>query len=622
MSLIDRQMLESNLAIPARPSAGTQGKGIRLSSNLVDIKSLPLREIFQYNIKIQPQVSRHANRAVFNQAEKGYGDSKLGGFIFAYDGQNIMYSLGKLKEYKTVLEVELPPSSLGSADRKFQMIITWVSSVSIKTVNKFLDGKLSYTPYDAITALEVILRHPLVQTNIVVGRSLYNNDNAQRISGGLEVWKGYFMSIRPGAGRLLLNVDTTATTFFAPGKCIDLVSQFLHVRPGEPIKTIDDQKALQLEQLLRNLKVLPIHRPACIRPYRVLGLTSKSARERKFTFGDEVISVFVYFQRKYNLTLKEPDLPCLVVGSRERPFFLPIECCDIPPRQRFPYKLGEEQTSDLIKIASQHPDQRFDAIVRSSKLIDTYKEYFDKFQIQFGSQLVQVNARVLKTPTVFYHRDSQEPACIPAFGAWNLKGKRVETGVTIESWAVVNFAKVRDDELDAFVRELAITCTDTGVPFKAQRPPYIHAQSDIAESVKQAFEAAKKQFGRLAQFVLVVLPSTDSYLYGEVKRCSDTVIGLPTQCMQVKHLRHPDKQYCANLALKINVKCGGVNSNLDKQMPFINEKPTMVLGAHINHQCSDDGDKPSIAAVVASMDVKMVRHVAVVRVQVPRRTHC
>lgn len=619
LSIADRQALESKLNIPTRPSSGTEGRGIRLYSNFFEINSLPVGEILQYEVRIVPEVLRSMNRVIFNQAEKDYRNSKFGGFIVAYDGQNIMYSLGKLKEDKTVLEVTLPSSRPGGSDRKFQVAVTRVSSVNTESIKKFLDGKLSYTPYDAITALEVILRHPLVQTNIVVGRSLYNNDSAQRISGGLEVWKGYFMSIRPGAGRLLLNVDTTATAFYAPGPCIELASQFLHVRPGDMIKSINDQEARQLEQLFRNLKVQPTHRSTSTRRYRVLGLTKDSARNCKFDSEDGPTNVFEYFQRKYNITLREPDLPCLVVGSKERSVFLPIECCDVPSGQRFIRKLGEEQTSDMIKIANQHPDQRFDAIVRSSKLIDTNKDYLNKFQMQFGNQLVQVNARILKTPTVFYHRDSQEPDCVPALGAWNLRGKRVETGVSIESWAVVNFAKVRDDELDAFVRELALTCTETGVPFKAQRPPYVHAQREIADSVKQAFEAAKQQFGRPAQFVLVVLPSTDSYLYGEVKRYSDTFIGLPTQCMQVKHLRRPNKQYCANLALKINIKCGGVNSNLGKQMPFIHEKPTMVLGADVTHPGIGDREKPSIAAVVASMDIKLSRYAAAVRVQDSRQ---
>ena len=530
-----------------------------------------------------------------------------------------MYSCGKLKEDKTVLEVSLPSSRPNGTDRTFQVTLTRVSSVNTETIKKFLDGKLSYTPYDVISALEVILRHPLVQSNIVVGRSLYNGENSQRISGGLEVWKGYFMSIRPGAGRLLLNVDTTVTAFYAPGKCIELVSQFLRVRPGDMIKSVNEQETRQLEQLFRNLKVLPTHRPGSTRRYRVIGLTRDPARECKFESEEGPTNVFAYFQKKYNIVLKEPDLPCFVVGSKERSVFLPIECCDIPAGQRFLRKLGEEQTSDMIKIANQHPDQRFDAIIRSSKLVDANKEYLDKFQIQFGNQLVQINARILKAPTVFYHRDSQEPDCTPVFGAWGLTDKKVAVSAPIESWAIVSFENVHRDQLGTFLHMFGTTCISLGISCTTQRVPHVHAQDDIEESLKQACECAKRQFGRPAQLILVILPSTDSCLYGEVKRCSDTVLGLPTQCMQAEHIVCPDKRYCANLALKINVKCGGVNSNLGKQMHFISEEPTMVLGADVTHPGIGDKEKPSIAAVVASMDIQLSRYATAIRVQDSRQ---
>ena len=44
MSLADRQALESKLNIPTRPSAGVEGKGIRLYSNFFEINSLPVGE--------------------------------------------------------------------------------------------------------------------------------------------------------------------------------------------------------------------------------------------------------------------------------------------------------------------------------------------------------------------------------------------------------------------------------------------------------------------------------------------------------------------------------------------------------------------------------------------------
>ena len=51
-----------------------------------------------------------------------------------------------------------------------------------------------------------------------------------------------------------------------------------------------------------------------------------------------------------------------------------------------------------------------------------------------------------------------------------------------------------------------------------------------------------------------MLPSAEAFTYGQARLCSDTKLNIPSQCMQLKHARRPNKQYCANLCLKINLK--------------------------------------------------------------------
>ena len=48
----------------------------------------------------------------------------------------------------------------------------------------------------------------------------------------------------------------------------------------------------------------------------------------------------------------------------------------------------------------------------------------------------------------------------------------------------------------------------------------------------------------------------------EVKRVGDTVLGMATQCVQVKNVQKTTPQTLSNLCLKINVKLGGVNNIL------------------------------------------------------------
>jgi hypothetical protein len=61
-------------------------------------------------------------------------------------------------------------------------------------------------------------------------------------------------------------------------------------------------------------------------------------------------------------------------------------------------------------------------------------------------------------------------------------------------------------------------------------------------------------------------------------------MGVMTQCMLAKHLFTPKVTYCANLALKINVKLGGTNSHCDpsSELPVLGAKvPTMIFGADV-----------------------------------------
>lgn len=129
-----------------------------------------------------------------------------------------------------------------------------------------------------------------------------------------------------------------------------------------------------------------------------------------------------------------------------------------------------------------------------------------------------------------------------------------------------------------------------------------------------AFRYLKQHFTGL-QLVCVVLPGKTP-VYAEVKRVGDTVLGIATQCVQAKNVIKTTPQTLSNLCLKMNVKLGGVNSILLPAVrPRIFNEPVIFLGADITHPPAGDSRKPSIAAVVASMDAHPSRYAATVRVQ-------
>ena len=101
----------------------------------------------------------------------------------------------------------------------------------------------------------------------------------------------------------------------------------------------------------------------------------------------------------------------------------------------------------------------------------------------------------------------------------------------------------------------------------------------------------------------------------------DTLIGLATQCVQSKNVNKTSPQTLSNLCLKINVKLGGVNNILvPSQRPIsVFREPVIFIGADVTHPPAGDKTKPSIAAVVASMDAHPSRYAATVRVQLHRQ---
>ena len=93
--------------------------------------------------------------------------------------------------------------------------------------------------------------------------------------------------------------------------------------------------------------------------------------------------------------------------------------------------------------------------------------------------------------------------------------------------------------------------------------------------------------------------------YSEVKRVGDTELGVMTQvlCGQtcIKALRNTATML--NLLLKINTKCGGQNVSIPTRIrsPIMNE-PVIVMGADVTHPAAGEVTRPSIAAIVGSLD--------------------
>ncbi|GBG79569.1 hypothetical protein CBR_g29716 [Chara braunii] len=70
------------------------------------------------------------------------------------------------------------------------------------------------------------------------------------------------------------------------------------------------------------------------------------------------MNVTEYYQERHNLRLMGHALPCVDVGKRGRPTYIPIELCSILPMQPFKGKLAPDQVSSQITFTCLFPPQR------------------------------------------------------------------------------------------------------------------------------------------------------------------------------------------------------------------------------------------------------------------------
>ncbi|KAL7980537.1 hypothetical protein Chor_001691 [Crotalus horridus] len=365
---------------------------------------------------------------------------------------------------------------------------------------------------------------------------------------------------------ILEGFRVSATAFYKAQPVIEFMCEVLDIRNiDEQPKPLTDSQRVRFTKEIKGLKVEVTH---CGQMKRKFPLQLESGQTVECTVAQ-------YFKQKYNLQLKYPHLPCLQVGQEQKHTYLPLERCI--------KKLTDNQTSTMIKATARSAPDRQEEISRL------------EFGIKVKDDMTEVTGRVLPAPILQYG----------GRGVWDMRGKQFYNGIEIKVWAIANFT----DQLRKISK-------DAGMPIQGQ--PCFCKYAQGADSVEPMFRHLKNTYSGL-QLIIVILPGKTP-VYAEVKRVGDTLLGMATQCVQVKNVVKTSPQTLSNLCLKINVKLGGINNILvPHQRSAVFQQPVIFLGADVTHPPAGDGKKPSITAVVGSMDAHPSRYCATVRVQRPRQ---
>lgn len=272
-----------------------------------------------------------------------------------------------------------------------------------------------------------------------------------------------------------------------------------------------------------------------------------------------------------------------------------------------------------------------------------------KFGIKVDPNMLTVHGRILNAPKLLY--DQKYEAVRPHWGKWSLaeqkwnpaeekastKARPFARGAKIPNWNCLIFNAGKSHAIGQtsaikLLKDFRLMLMNYGLelgPVEEDTPQFCQLdaadlQTKNGKNLHQAIENALRPLFKegVSKFLYVILPSDNVLLYDLIKLKLDFGLGIPNVCsISTKMMREKGQaQYFANVALKFNLKAGGINHYLDPIDLKPLDKGTIVFGIDVTHPSPGSHEKtPSIAGVVASIDDKFCQYPASIRTQTGRQ---
>ncbi|KAJ6539414.1 argonaute-like protein [Mycena capillaripes] len=623
-----------------RPDFSSGGQPVNIFVNSFET-TVPSSIIHHYDVVISPSEKTLPARMTMDLIRRLQFD--VAPQIFTprcvYDGRKNIFSIHKLRfdtgsqEFDVTL-ADASSSTTGKGPKVYKIKLTHVAEINPEVLQRFIAGDQSHdnTVLTAITALNVVIRmEPTLNYPFNV-RSFFTNRETKDIGAGLELWRGYFQSIRPAMGKMLINVDISTGTMYKHGPLLRLCLEYIGKNDPNalsPKRGFPDRERLRLQRFISGIRVLTTHAgpngevqtPRVIKKLSTAGASSLTFQMRE----GQTMTVADYFQSTQNKPLQFPDVICCEVGSGA---LIPLELCVVPPGQLMRKQVPPEKTKDVLDFATKKPLDRLKSITNGLGVL-AYGQ--SEYVRQFGMSVkatgpLQVQARVLKPPMLKYGPGSRQLTITPRDGAWNMVDKKFFKPVAIDRWVVVIYEQQRrfnEGAANDMINGLCGSCRDVGI--KLAPTPFIfweNGQGRIADQLKAAGAACAAKAGKGPNLIVVILPEGGNDIYTSVKHFGDITMGVATQCLKSSKCFRAKPQYYANVCLKINVKLGGINTIPDPSSVSVltdPHNPTIVMGADVIHPAPGSDGRPSFTALVANVDSDTAKYIAASRVQTSRQ---
>ncbi|KAI9762388.1 MAG: hypothetical protein M1835_008038 [Candelina submexicana] len=660
--------------MPRRPGYGKDGRAVILRSNHFSIAVPdPKFQLYEYEVKIHPEPKalrkwKRVFELLIDHAEF-LADIRP---AVASNNKSILISTKRLPlqndrgEFQIAYfeEADLtPPVPSPGENLKPDQVLTYkINLTRSLLLQQLIDSlkpaglaqNVDKDPFLQILNIAMTRRQgrdPGVTTMAKTNKFFpINTGFSPDLGGGLVALRGYYTSVRTSTLRLLLNVNSITGTFYQPGPLLNMMSSFRGSFAGPEPAMIQ-----ALSRFVKGVRVSVSHlknKDKSPKVKTIFGFADNprrgaSPQQVKF-FWDKVsanVTIEQYFKQNWKISLTQAGAPVVNVGNAAHPVWIPSELCTVIPGQFANKMLSTSQQQEMIRVANRMPVTNANLITGEGATTlgigTNFTDGPELFGMRIRPEMIVVPGRILPPPQLRYGASGAQGGKVNARnGGWNMEGQKFSSPKQISQWSYVH---IKENDFDPFkgtdwqgnplpschalVDQFADVMKKCGLrpdqmnPTNGFKPMSLNLKDSDAvfAALDNFLENARRTSTRM---LLVVIPYRSQMLYAHIKYLGDVKHGIHTVCATADKLKREKRRmdYLANIALKWNLKKGGVNQTIPPDKIGILLKKTIVIGIDVTHPGPGAKEAaPSIAGVVASIDSQYGQWPASVRIQQGRK---
>ncbi|KAJ7659732.1 ribonuclease H-like domain-containing protein [Mycena polygramma] len=554
-----------------------------------------------------------------------------------YDGQRLLY-LSHMLEFEGGSRFASFVVPLGSdlnapigSPGVVEVVITKTASEIIRPtyvlrLPQTLRILLYWSTFDSKTStamnlLQLLIRqssNQYVNNPTSNGRAYFSPLGRKILPGtGVELWRGFFQSVRPTIGRMIVTIDTSMAAVYQGGPLIDIAMDVLNVKSTRDLILNDSNQRINLRKLQNHFKYRQIvTRTTGDRTKTIHDIVAGNASNFLLRTADQAEQE--YFRAAHSITLRHPKTFGVRISGANAPFpvIVPAELCIVKPGQLYKKHLPTSATASAVTFATVAPQARMQAITGNTPGTQSCRspihDYGNSEYVRDAGMLVdpeplRLKAKLLAHPCMEFRGGTQLP---PDNGTWNVVKRQFKDAASMQSWAVVNFdlRRITPRLIQDVISDLMRAGRASGRPM-------------FSSLTNQSLHSVRQQMGGEIDLILVLLPKSAEDIRNRVKNHFYLMMrqcGIRTSCLREDKLQRANNQYYNNVTLKLNSILGKTYA-VPKTIVLagLATQPFMCFGADVSHP-APGSSRPSIASLVFSWDDAAARYIALSEVQHPR----